>query len=266
MSSKLFLFSLKLSVTMRGTLQYSDKFPIIIVIFLGKVNNMKELLNELLMEDKTFLKVPFGSGYLEIYKSVVMTWIVIAFLFILILFLTRGFTVHNISKRQAAVESFVLWIRGVTGGMLGEEAIRYADYIGTVLIFIAFSNMVGLFGFTPATMDLNVTIALSIMSIILVEAAGIKKRGVKNWLKGFAQPMAVIAPMNVLELVIRPLSLCMRLFGNILGATVIMELIKFVMPVFFPALFSLYFDIFDGAIQAYVFVFLTSLYIKEAVE
>ena len=126
--------------------------------------------------------------------------------------------------------------------------------------------MVGLFGVVPATMDLNVTIALSIMSIILVEAAGFKKKGLKNWLKGFAQPMAVITPMNILELVIRPLSLCMRLFGNILGATVIMELIKAVAPVIVPAVFSLYFDIFDGAIQAYVFVFLTSLYIKEAVE
>ena len=78
--------------------------------------------------------------------------------------------------------------------------------------------------------------------------------------------MAVIAPMNVLELAIRPLSLCMRLFGNILGATVIMELLKHLIPVGFPVPFSLYFDIFDGLIQAYVFVFLTSLYIKEAVE
>ena len=228
--------------------------------------DLKEILNELLMEDKTFLRIPVGSGTLEIYKYVVLTWVVMLVLFILMLILTRDFKVHNISKRQAAVESFVLWIRGVTGGMLGEEAIGYADYIATVLIFIAFSNMVGLFGVVPATMDLNVTIALSIMSIILVEAAGFKKKGLRNWLKGFAQPMAVIAPMNVLELLIRPLSLCMRLFGNILGATVIMELIKAVAPVIVPAMFSLYFDIFDGAIQAYVFVFLTSLYIKEAVE
>jgi F-type H+-transporting ATPase subunit a len=72
--------------------------------------------------------------------------------------------------------------------------------------------------------------------------------------------------MNILELAIRPLSLCMRLFGNIIGATVIMELLKMVVPIIVPAAFSLYFDIFDGLIQAYVFVFLTSLYIKEAVE
>ena len=72
--------------------------------------------------------------------------------------------------------------------------------------------------------------------------------------------------MNILELGIRPLSLCMRLFGNVLGATVIMELIKMAVPMFIPALASLYFDFFDGLIQAYVFIFLTSLYIKEATE
>ena len=68
---------------------------------------------------------------------------------------------------------------------------------------------------------------------------------------------------NVLEVAIRPTSLCMRLFGNVLGAFVIMELIKLVVPVFVPAIFSLYFDLFDGLIQTYVFVFLTSLFMKE---
>lgn len=220
------------------------------------------------MGDKALIHIPYGDGFFDIYKSVVVSWLVIAIVFFLILFMTRDLKVHNISKRQAAVESFVIWIRGVTGGMIGEEGYRYRDYLGTVLIFIAFSNMMGLFGLTPPTMDITITIALSIMSIVLVEGAGIRRKGVGKWAKGFAQPMAVIAPMNVLELFIRPLSLCMRLFGNILGATVIMELIKVAMPlpVIVPAALSLYFDIFDGAIQAYVFVFLTSLYIKEALE
>lgn len=227
---------------------------------------MKEMLNELLMEDKTLIHFPFGNGFFDIYKSVVVSWIVLAFLIILILFMTRDLKVHNISKRQAALESAVLWLRGAAVGMLGEEAAGYSTYIVTVLIFIACSNMVGLFGLTPPTMDLNVTVALSLMSIILVEAAGIIKKGPKGWLKSFAEPMAAIAFMNVLEIAIRPLSLCMRLFGNILGATVIMELLKHVVPVILPAALSVYFDIFDGCIQAYVFVFLTSLYIKEAVE
>lgn len=76
----------------------------------------------------------------------------------------------------------------------------------------------------------------------------------------------MIAPINVMEIFIRPVSLCMRLFGNILGGFVVMELIKGVIPVVVPIPFSLYFDVFDGLIQAYVFVFLTSLFIKEQIE
>ena len=113
---------------------------------------------------------------------------------------------------------------------------------------------------------MNVTIALSVMSIVLIEASGVVAKGPKKFLHSFAEPMAVITPINILEIFIRPLSLCMRLFGNVLGSYVIMELLKLVIPAVVPALASLYFDIFDGLIQAYVFVFLTSLFIKESVD
>ena len=103
------------------------------------------------------------------------------------------------------------------------------------------------------------------MSIILVETSGIRSKGLKGWLKSFADPSPVIAPMNLLEVIIRPLSLCMRLFGNVLGAFVIMELIKQLLPVALPVPFSLYFDIFDGLLQAYVFTFLTSMFIQEKI-
>ncbi len=228
--------------------------------------NIKELLNEVLLKDKTFIHFPFGDGKFDINESVVVTWIIMAVVLVLLLILTRDFRVHNISKRQAAVESFVVWLRSMVSDMLGEEGSRYVEYIMTVLLYLAIANMIGLFGFIPPTMDINVTAALSVMSILVVEGACIRKKGVGGWLKNFAQPMAVMTPMNILELVIRPLSLCMRLFGNIIGATVIMELIKHLLPLALPVVFCLYFDIFDGLIQAYVFVFLTSLYIKEAVE
>ena len=84
--------------------------------------------------------------------------------------------------------------------------------------------------------------------------------------KSFAEPVAIIAPINILEIFIKPLSLCMRLFGNVLGSFVVMELIKQLVAPIIPIPFSMYFDIFDGLIQAYVFVFLTALFIKEAVE
>ena len=82
----------------------------------------------------------------------------------------------------------------------------------------------------------------------------------------FIEPSPVMLPINVMEIAIRPLSLCMRLFGNILGGFVVMELIKLVVPVLVPIPFSLYFDLFDGFIQTIVFVFLTALFVGEAVE
>ena len=80
------------------------------------------------------------------------------------------------------------------------------------------------------------------------------------------EPIAIVTPINIMEVFIKPLSLCMRLFGNVLGAFVIMKLIEYILPVGLPVLFSAYFDIFDGLIQAYVFVFLTGLFIKESIE
>ena len=150
--------------------------------------------------------------------------------------------------------------------ILGKKGKRYIPYLITVILYIGFANIIGIFGFKPPTKDLNVTVALSVMSIFLIEYAHIRAKGVKQRMKDFAEPIAIVAPINVMELVIRPLSLCMRLFGNVLGSFVVMELIKLVVPLIVPMVLSLYFDIFDGFIQAYVFVFLTSLFIEEGIE
>lgn len=226
-------------------------------------NLASSLLEELNCE--TVFTIPVLGG-IEIAESTVITWVIMAVLTLLAWLLTRNLKVDHITRRQAAVESAVTWLNGFVEGMIGEKGKRYVPYLVTVLVYIGFSNVIGLFGLKPPTKDMNVTAALALMSIILIEASGIREKGVKNWLKGFAQPVAVITPINILEVFIRPLSLCMRLFGNVLGAFVIMELIKQLIPVGVPLVFSFYFDIFDGLIQAYVFVFLTSLFIKEAIE
>ena len=227
-----------------------------------------ERLAENLLEElncETVFTIPVLGG-MEVAESTVITWVIMAFIVLLSIWLTRDLKVNQISKRQAVAEFIVTWLQNFVRGMIGEEAKEYVPYLVSVLIYIALSNVIGLFGLKPPTKDLNVTVALSLMSIILIEASGIRKKGVKKWFKSFAEPVAVIAPINVLEIFIRPLSLCMRLFGNVLGAFVIMELIKQILPVGLPLPFSFYFDIFDGLIQAYVFVFMTSLFIKEAVE
>ena len=228
------------------------------------MNGLVESLMEELNCNVVFTIPLFGG--IDVMESVVVTWIIMAIMMIASLILVHGLKVRNISKKQAALESGMSFIYDFFEGLLGKEGKAYIPYLITVVIYIGIANMIGLLGFKSPTKDLNVTVSLAVMSIVLVEVAGIRKKGVRGWIKSFAEPIPIIAPINVLELFIRPLSLCMRLFGNVLGAIVVMALIKHLVPLVVPLPFSFYFDIFDGVIQAYVFVFLTSLYIKEAIE
>lgn len=225
-------------------------------------------LTESLMEElncETVFTIPIFGG-IDISESVVVTWIIMAVMVLIAFILGRNLRIDHISKRQAIAETIVTKLYSMVEGMTGPEGMKYTPYLVTVLVYIGIANIIGLFGFKSPTKDLNVTAALAIMSIILVEFAGIYQHGVKKWLHKFTEPIAIVTPINILEVFTRPLSLCMRLFGNVLGSFVIMELIEMVVPIFLPTVFSLYFDIFDGLLQAYVFVFLTSLYIKEAVD
>lgn len=223
----------------------------------------EELMHELTVE--TVFTIPVFGG-IEVLESVVVTWVIMAVLVTASFLLTRNLKVENISRRQLVVETAVEGLQSIIEGIIGEHGKKFVPYLTTVLIFLGISNTIALFGFKPPTKDLNVTLGLAVMSIVLIEMAKFRKKGAKKFFKSFGEPVAVIAPINILEIFIRPLSLCMRLFGNVLGAFVVMELIKIIIPVGIPVPFSLYFDIFDGLIQAYVFVFLTSLFIKEAIE
>ncbi|MBU3804829.1 MAG: F0F1 ATP synthase subunit A [Candidatus Cellulosilyticum pullistercoris] len=222
----------------------------------------EELLSQL--ESKISFVIPVFGG-IPVPTSVVVTWGIMIVLVLCSIIFVRN--LETIPKRtQNVIEIAVEWLNQFFEDILGKEGKRYIPYLSTVALYIACANLIGIFGFTPPTKDLDVTAGLAIMSIILIEYAGIKAKGTKKWIRSFAEPMALIAPINVLEVFIRPLSLCMRLFGNVLGAFVVMELIKMVIPIALPVPFSVYFDIFDGLIQAYVFVFLTSLFVQEAIE
>ena len=133
-------------------------------------------------------------------------------------------------------------------------------------LYLALANMAGLFGVTPPTKDLNVTAGLAIMSALLIYGSQFRFHGLRGGLKKFSEPVSVVTPLNIMEIGIRPLSLCTRLFGNIFAGFVIMELVKMAVPVVVPIPLSLYFDVFDGMIQAIVFVFLTTLFLSESLE
>jgi len=214
---------------------------------------------------ETVFTIPIFGG-IPIAESVVVTWIIMAALTLLSIILVRNLKVENPGKKQLALEMTIGGIYNFFEDLIGEEGKRYIPYLMSVAIYLGVANLIGIIGFKPPTKDLNSTAALALMSILLIEYSGFHRKGVKGFIKSFAEPMLLIAPMNILELLIKPLSLCMRLFGNVLGSFVVMELIKQLVAPIVPIPFTCYFDIFDGLIQAYVFVFLTALFIREAVE
>lgn len=212
---------------------------------------------------ETVFTLPVLGGISE---SVVVTWIIMVVLVLASIILVRNLKVENPGKVQLALESAISWASDFFEGIIGKENRRYIPYLITVLLFLGVSNTIALLGFKPPTKDLNVTAALAIMSMCLIEFSGIRKNGLKHWVKHFASPVPVVAPIMILEVVIRPLSLCMRLFGNMLAGFVVMELLKTLVPLLIPIPVSFYFDIFDGLLQAYVFVFLTALFMNEEME
>ena len=190
----------------------------------------------------------------------------IAVLTLLAIWLTHGLRKRP-GRRQIAAEMLVGFINSFCRDTLGDRYWRtFAPYLGTVGLYLALANMAGLFGVTPPTKDLNVTAGLAIMSALLIYSAQFRFHGLRGGLKKFSEPVAVVTPLNIMEIGIRPLSLCMRLFGNIFAGFVIMELVKMAVPVVVPIPLSLYFDVFDGMIQAIVFVFLTTLFLSESLE
>ncbi len=236
-----------------------------IIISAVTMNIKEELIDQL--EIKPVFTIPGTNVVVD--EATVVSWIIMAVIVILSIILTRNLKVEGeISRRQLFLEMCMDKLITFFRKIMGPKGDKYVPWLMSTAIFIGASNMIGIFGFKPPTKSMQVTLAMALTSIVLVQIAGIKDKGIKGHLKSFAKPVAVVLPINLLEIIIKPLSLCMRLFGNIIGAFIIMELIKSV--VFFKVgvslAFSLYFDLFDGFLQAYIFVFLTSLYIQEAIE
>ena len=227
---------------------------------------MDELANSLMeeLECRTAFEIPIFGG-IPVPESCVITWVIMAVLVILCKIFVRNLKTVP-TGAQLLIEMLITWLNNFFVDIMGQKGKKYLPFLETLIIYIGVSNVIGLFGLRPPTKDLNVTAGLAIMSIIYIQYCGIKEKGVKRWLRSFKEPMPLLLPINIMELIIKPLSLCMRLFGNVLGAFVIMELVKLCIPVGVPLILSLYFDVFDGLIQAYVFVFLTSLFVAEAME
>lgn len=230
-----------------------------------KVDLQQELTEQLNIEE--VFSFTIGGVEITFDEATVVSWIIMAVMTVIAIILTRNFKVTGkITKRQAFMEMIYEKSVGFFKGLMGEKAQKYIPWLMSMALFIGVSNIIGLFGMKPPTKSMQVTLAMALTSIVLIEYSSFKDKGFFGRLKAFTKPVAIVTPINILEVFTKPLSLCMRLFGNVLAAFTIMELIKIYVPVGVPVILSLYFDIFDGLLQAYIFVFLTALYLQEAVK
>ncbi len=233
--------------------------------------SMSERLIEAIEPHTVFSIKAFGLN-IPVKDVVIVMWIIMTFLVVAAIILTRKLTVVP-GKRQNIAEIVVETINNMVKDAVGAHHWKpFAPFLGTVVLFLIFANTAAIFNIVPGfhirppTRNINVTVSLAVISIVTVNIAGIRYKKFGGWLKSFVEPTPIMLPFKILEVFIKPTSLALRLFGNILGAFIVMELLYMAMPIFVPAIFSFYFDLFDGILQAYVFMFLTSLYIAEAVE
>jgi F-type H+-transporting ATPase subunit a len=170
---------------------------------------------------------------------------------------------------QNVAELVVEMLDNMVTSVMGKNGKAFANYIGTLFIFILLSNISGLMGLRPPTADYGVTFALGIITFTLITFNKFKYQKVKGVIKGLCDPWPVWAPINLIGDIAVPISLSLRLFANVLSGTVMMALIYGLLGFIataWPAALHVYFDLFSGAIQTYVFCMLTMTYINNAIE
>ena len=222
--------------------------------------------------------ISIGDGNLYITESTVFGVIVAAIIAGLGIWMGSGLKMVPAGKKQIAAEAIVGWIYKFTRENMGRANEGYAPYIGTIFAFILFGSSLGIFGLRPVTADLNVTAALAIMTFMIIQISGIRKLGVKGRLKEMAEPYPFIFPMKVLEELTLPVSLALRLFGNIFGGVIVVDLwmgfmeylsglltdVPFLRAVTVLPLNG-FFDMFEPVIQTYIFTMLTMVNLASAI-
>jgi len=233
------------------------------------------------MDIKTIFTFTLFNIEIPVTETVVVSWAVMFIIIIGSLLLTRRLKTVPTGS-QAILEVGVEFLNNFAKNQFGRFSKYLGHYVGSLFLFLLLSNLMGIFSpvevkafgfeFTPPflirppTRDLNVTAAFGVITISMTIIFGFAARGFGGWFKRLLYPVPFMLPFNLMDYGTRLLSLSLRLFGNMLGGLVMMYLIEGLLPVLLPPVMAIYFDLFDGILQAGIFVFLTTLYISEAVK
>ena len=229
-----------------------------------------------------YFTIPFPIQNIPITEAQVNSFLVLVCITGLCLYLTHGLSAHCKTARQHLAEWIVEKVDDLVLDNMGPRFQNYSAFIIAILALSAFSSLLSLFGLFPPTSDINIVGGWAILVFILVTYWKLKG-GVVNYLKGFTEPIPLMTPLNILGEVATPVSMAFRHYGNVLSGSVIAVLIASALqglsalilgflpgflseiPLFrvgLPAVLSVYFDIFSGCMQAYIFAMLTMLNIS----
>lgn len=213
----------------------------------------------------------FSIFGLEVSSAIFTMWILMAVLSLLAYFTTRHLEKIPHSRLQNAMELSIETILGLLASMMGseEKAKKFFPLLGSFFILILASNYSGLIpgvghlpGLKAPTSTLSVTVAFALIVFVATHFYGIKAKGLK-YFKHFIDPFPIMLPLNIIEEFVRPLSLSLRLFGNVFGEEMVVASILSFAPWFFP-IPMMVLGVLFGLIQAFVFTMLATFYIANA--
>ncbi|MDR1020557.1 MAG: F0F1 ATP synthase subunit A [Synergistaceae bacterium] len=201
-------------------------------------------------------------------QSLLSTWIVMAVLILFAIFVRIRLSSFSPvpSGFQNFIEFAVDTVDGMVKSMMGDGFGSLGGYFFSIFAFILVSNYTALLGMRPPTSDLSTTLALALSSVGIMHFLGVSRHG-GRYFKEYFEPVWAFFPMHLIEELTKPISLSFRLFGNILGGVIIFELVYelFPLPLRFaiPSFLHAYFDLFVGALQAYIFTVLSMTFIRQ---
>ena len=239
---------------------------------------------------KVLFNIPIFGG-IPITETIVNTWIVMALIVGLCLFLTHGMQVHARTKRQVVAEYLVGMVRNMVKNNMGERFMHYVPFVGALFSLAMLSSLISMVGMFSPTGDLSTCVGWAVLVFVVITYYKIRTQHIGGYLKGFTQPVFIMTPLNMISEVATPISMAFRLFGNIASGSVVTLLlygglaalssgilglipgavgeVLSMIPIFqlgIPAILSIYFDLFTSALQAFIFCMLTMMYIKLACE
>lgn len=186
----------------------------------------------------TFEDVPL-LGTVQITQTLVVSWLILVLISALCIWLGSGLKVTGISRKQAVAEMLYSSLVKFVRGNMGVNFDHYIPLVGTIFITSIVSNLISLLGIWSPTADLMTELAWALVVFVLITYHKIKASGLGGYLKGFLDPIFVMAPINVMSELFTPISMACRHFGNILSGTVISVLIYAALTAASSALFAL---------------------------